>query len=119
MEEIQTRIRERVYDVNLVTKEMPAYEPLLDDSLGGYFCSEGVRKHLANIGLIDQKTGYVFTEREFQRKQLKKNRKVKDREHQRLVELLEIDRQVMVRRLILLLFLLLPSEMCHLTINFI
>lgn len=74
---------------------MPGYEPLLDDSLGGYFCSKSVRKHLTTIGMID-KNGYVLTEREFQRKQLKKERKVKDREHQRLVELLEIDRQVMV-----------------------
>ncbi|KAI9142840.1 hypothetical protein BKA69DRAFT_1064970, partial [Paraphysoderma sedebokerense] len=46
------RIRERTYDVNLVTTHMPTYEPLLDESLHDYFNSPVTRKHLEKLGIV-------------------------------------------------------------------
>ncbi len=45
-------IRERVYDVNLITTNMNVYEPLMDEFLEQYFKTARMQKHLKKLGLV-------------------------------------------------------------------
>ncbi len=47
-----TRVREKTYDVNLVTAEMPEYEPLLDKCLSDHFRNQSVRENLLKLGIV-------------------------------------------------------------------
>ena len=46
------KIREQIYDANLVGNQMQQYEPLLDDYLTDYFHLPAVQKHLKKIGFV-------------------------------------------------------------------
>ncbi|KAJ3207122.1 hypothetical protein HDU82_004049 [Entophlyctis luteolus] len=67
--ELSLRERERIYDVNLVTKDMPLYEPLLDGRLQDYFSGKNIRSHLVNVGLITE-DDRVIPKKQFKRNQI-------------------------------------------------
>ncbi|KAI9329069.1 hypothetical protein BDR26DRAFT_34366 [Obelidium mucronatum] len=66
---ISLREKERIYDVNLVTRDMPLYEPLLDEDLRDYFSSANIRKHLQKVGLITS-DGKVIPKKKFKKQQV-------------------------------------------------
>lgn len=46
------KIREQIYDANLIGNQMQQYEPLLDDYLTDYFHLPAVQKHLKKVGFV-------------------------------------------------------------------
>ena len=46
------RLKERLYDHNLGSGHIAAYEPLLDDALADYFPTPHMQKHLKQLGLV-------------------------------------------------------------------
>ncbi|KAJ3131285.1 hypothetical protein HK100_006537 [Physocladia obscura] len=66
---LSLRERERIYDVNLATKETLHYEPLLDNRLQDYFSNKSIRSHLLKVGLITE-TGQVLPQKDFKKKQV-------------------------------------------------
>ncbi|KAJ3236569.1 hypothetical protein HDU81_010665 [Chytriomyces hyalinus] len=87
------RERERVYDVNLVTREMPLYEPLLDEGLQDYFSSSNIRKHLVNVGLISG-DNHVIPKRQFNRNQVHLDRVAHEERNCKTEEERELDRDI-------------------------
>ncbi|KAJ3241925.1 hypothetical protein HDU78_001630 [Chytriomyces hyalinus] len=87
------RERERVYDVNLVTREMPLYEPLLDEGLQDYFSSANIRKHLVNVGLISG-DNRVIPKRQFNRNQVHLDRVAHEERNCKTEEERELDRNI-------------------------
>ncbi|KAJ3404493.1 hypothetical protein HDU80_002785 [Chytriomyces hyalinus] len=87
------RERERVYDVNLVTREMPLYEPLLDEGLQDYFSSSNIRKHLVNVGLISG-DNRVIPKRQFNRNQVHLDRVAHEERNCKTEEERELDRNI-------------------------
>ncbi|KNE56494.1 hypothetical protein AMAG_02294 [Allomyces macrogynus ATCC 38327] len=92
---LKIRAREKIYDVNLVSKGMPRYEPLLDTYLQDHFNNPSVRKHLQNLGIIDE-DGYIIDEREFQYIQLALDRQDKEAQVDLQNQQRDIDREVEV-----------------------
>jgi hypothetical protein len=110
------RVREKTYDVNLVTATMPFYEPLMDGYLQDYFNSPSMRKHLVSLGIVCDvsivlpgfapdvadtltqidENGYITDDRKFKYTQLSKDRHDRDSLGERLSEQREIDREVEV-----------------------
>ncbi|KAJ3056255.1 hypothetical protein HDU99_007439, partial [Rhizoclosmatium hyalinum] len=66
----ETRIKERTYDLNLVTKQMPVYEPLLDDYLWDYFQNPKTRRHLTDLGLV-ARDGTIIDHKDFKYAQIR------------------------------------------------
>ncbi|KAJ3082354.1 hypothetical protein HK102_001768, partial [Quaeritorhiza haematococci] len=68
------RVKERQYDINIVTTQMPPYEPLKDEYLQDYFNSPVVRKHLLKVGLIDHH-GRIIDRKAFKYNQIRLDKK--------------------------------------------
>ncbi|KAK6096241.1 hypothetical protein MT418_004093 [Batrachochytrium dendrobatidis] len=88
-----SRARERIYDVNLVSAQMPHYEPLLDANLQDYFNSPNTRNHLIRLGLIDEE-GNIVSAKLFKYSQIQLDKKeYEDAFRTRQIER-EIDRDI-------------------------
>ncbi|KAJ3102257.1 hypothetical protein HDU97_000693 [Phlyctochytrium planicorne] len=96
------RVRERTYDVNLITTHMPIYEPLLDEYLQDYFSSPNTRKHLLRLGLID-KDGRIIDAKTFKYNQIYLDKNQYENNVLKSQEERELDRdiEVAIRRQIL------------------
>ncbi|KAI8853783.1 hypothetical protein BC829DRAFT_382110 [Chytridium lagenaria] len=96
------RVRERTYDVNLITTHMPIYEPLLDEYLQDYFSSPNTRKHLLKLGLID-KNGRIIDPKAFKYNQIYLDKRQYEENVLKSQEERELDRdiEVAIRRQIL------------------
>ena len=81
--DLRSRIKERVYDVNLKNSQMPTYDPLADEHLQDYFNSPHTSKHLIKLGLVFphhhsfflfsfqiEEDGTIVEERVFKKKQI-------------------------------------------------
>ncbi|KAJ3267599.1 hypothetical protein HK104_005755 [Borealophlyctis nickersoniae] len=89
------RVRERTYDVNLVTAHMPIYEPLLDEYLQDYFNSPNMRRHLTHLGLID-KEGTITEPRAFKTSQVRLDKEQYLNSVVKKQEDMELDRDIEV-----------------------
>ncbi|TPX74930.1 hypothetical protein CcCBS67573_g03810 [Chytriomyces confervae] len=90
-----SRMKERQYEINLVTRQMEVYEPLLDPYLSDYFQNTNTRKHLRNLGLI-RPNGEIIDHLEFKYAQIKKDREKKEAQLQKEREDRELDREIEV-----------------------
>ncbi|KAJ3234255.1 hypothetical protein HDU81_001539 [Chytriomyces hyalinus] len=90
-----SRMKERQYEINLVTRQMEIYEPLLDPYLSDYFQNTNTRKHLRNLGLI-RPNGEIIDHLEFKYAQIKKDREKKEAQLQKEREDRELDREIEV-----------------------
>ena len=45
-------MRERIFDLNLVSSETASYNPLRDGYLADFFQSPAVKKHLQKLGMV-------------------------------------------------------------------
>ncbi|KAJ3369153.1 hypothetical protein GGF31_005434 [Allomyces arbusculus] len=89
------RIREKTYDVNLVSTSMPIYEPLLDEYLQDHLNTPSIRHHLVSLGVIDE-DGYIVDDRTFKYAQLALDRAERETDLERSAQQREIDREVEV-----------------------
>ncbi|KNE71414.1 hypothetical protein AMAG_20352 [Allomyces macrogynus ATCC 38327] len=89
------RIREKTYDVNLVSTSMPTYEPLLDEYLQDHLNTPSIRHHLVSLGVIDE-DGYIVDDRTFKYAQLALDRAERETDLERSAQQREIDREVEV-----------------------
>ncbi|KAI8606964.1 hypothetical protein BC830DRAFT_1184639, partial [Chytriomyces sp. MP71] len=89
------RIKERQYDINLVTKSMDVYEPLLDDYLWDYFQNPNTRKHLMKLGLI-KPDGEIIDFKEFKYAQIRLQKEEKERQVRKNQEERDLDREIEV-----------------------
>ncbi|ORZ41097.1 hypothetical protein BCR44DRAFT_1482032 [Catenaria anguillulae PL171] len=89
------RVREKTYDVNLVSTHMPVYEPLLDGYLQDYFNTPSIRSHLLALGIIDEE-GYIVDEHTFKYAQLALDRRERDNMLARASQQRDMDREVEV-----------------------
>ncbi|KAI9353740.1 hypothetical protein BDR26DRAFT_13333 [Obelidium mucronatum] len=89
----ETRIKERTYDLNLVTKQMAVYEPLLDDYLTDYFQNPQTRRHLTNLGLIDS-DGTIIDHKDFKYAQIKLQKLEYEKEVMKHQQERELDREI-------------------------
>ncbi|KAJ3015598.1 hypothetical protein HKX48_004459 [Thoreauomyces humboldtii] len=94
-EEQTLRGRERTYDVNLVTTNMPLYEPLLDEYLADYFNSPKIRSHLLKLGLVDG-TGRIIDPKRFKYNQIRLDRSEYRSRILKHMDDLDFDREVEV-----------------------
>ncbi|ORZ32372.1 hypothetical protein BCR44DRAFT_1239668 [Catenaria anguillulae PL171] len=92
---LKLRAREKIYNVNLVSRGMPSYEPLLDGYLQDHFATPSIRAHLKRLGIIDS-DGYIIDEREFQHMQLAMDRAEKAIQLERESQQRDLDREVEV-----------------------
>ncbi|KAJ3353030.1 hypothetical protein HDU83_007404 [Entophlyctis luteolus] len=91
--EWDTRIKERTYDLNLVTKQMSVYEPLLDDALTDYFQNPKTRRHLQTLGLVDE-NGAIIDDITFKYAQIKLQKQQYERQVLKSEQERELDREV-------------------------
>ncbi|KNE72207.1 hypothetical protein AMAG_16691 [Allomyces macrogynus ATCC 38327] len=89
------RIREKTYDVNLVSTSMPTYEPLLDEYLQDHLNTPSIRHHLVSLGVIDE-DGYIVDDRTFKYAQLALDRAERETDLERSAQQRDIDREVEV-----------------------
>ncbi|KAL5033682.1 hypothetical protein RTP6_001615 [Batrachochytrium dendrobatidis] len=84
-----SRAREKIYDVNLVSAQMPHYEPLLDANLQDYFNSPNTRNHLIRLGLIDEE-GNIVSAKLFKYSQIQLDKK----EYEDVFRTRQIEREI-------------------------
>ncbi|KAJ3143169.1 hypothetical protein HK100_006464 [Physocladia obscura] len=91
----ETRVKERTYDLNLVTNQMDVYEPLLDDYLSDYFQNPKIRNHLKKLGMIDE-NGEIIDDIAFKYKLIKFRRKEYERNVLKRAQERDLDREIEV-----------------------
>ncbi|KAL7754289.1 hypothetical protein RI367_000270 [Sorochytrium milnesiophthora] len=89
------REQEKVYDINLVAKTIPEYEPLEDQYLQNYFTTPSIRKHLEKLGIINHE-GVITDPVTFKYAQLSLDRKERQLYLERMAEQRDMDRELEV-----------------------